>query len=324
MVQGFTKDFLHRHGIPTAASDSFEDVAAALRFCEGKAYPLVVKADGLAAGKGVIVAESAAEAEGAIREMLEAGRFGAAGNRILIEEFLRGRECSLHALLDGNSYQLFPFSQDHKRIGDGDQGANTGGMGTVSPPPVPLDAEMERHIHSEILEPTVRGLQADGLLFRGLLYPGVMLTADGPRVFEFNSRFGDPETQVLLPRLKNDLLPVLEAVIDGTLDQITLEWDTRAVVCVILASQSYPGTYETGKPIHGLTAVTDPDLLVFHAGTKSGAHGEVVTSGGRVLGVTALGATIAEARSRAYEAAARITFEGCSYRRDIAAGGGVG
>ena len=320
----FTKEFLARHGIPTAASGSFDSTADALRFCEGRSFPLVIKADGLAAGKGVVIAENIDEASAAIREMLDGGRFGAAGRRILIEEFLQGRECSLHALLDGRSYRLFPFSQDHKRIGENDQGANTGGMGTASPPPVPLGEVVEARIRAEIMEPTLRGLQTDGLLFQGLLYPGVMLTADGPKVFEFNARFGDPETQVLLPRLKNDLLPVLEAVIDGRLDQIQLEWDPRPAVCVVLASQGYPGTYETGQPIHGLASVTEPDVLVFHAGTKPGPGGETLTSGGRVLGVTALGGTLAEARTRAYEAAARITFEGCYFRRDIAAGGGVG
>ena len=320
----YTKEFLQRHGIPTAAAGSFESSAAALAFCAGRNYPLVIKADGLAAGKGVIIAENGGEAAAAIREMIDGSRFGAAGNRILVEEFLRGRECSLHALLDGKTYRLLPVAQDHKRIGEGDQGANTGGMGTASPPPVPLSGRMEKRIEAEIMQPLMRGLAADGLQFQGLLFPGLMLTADGPRVIEFNARFGDPETQVLLPRLRNDLLPVLEAVIDGRLDQIQLEWDPRPAVCVVLASHGYPGTYETGKPIHGLEAVTDPDVVVFHAGTKSGPQGQILTSGGRVLGVTALGATLEEARARAYGAAARITFEGCYFRRDIAAGGSVG
>ncbi len=320
----FTKEFLSRHQIPTAAAGNFDATADALRFCEEKSYPLVIKADGLATGKGVIIAENVLEAEAAIREMLDGGRFGAAGSRILIEEFLRGRECSLHALVDGRSYQLLPVAQDHKRIGEGDHGANTGGMGTASPPPIPLGVDVERRVHAEIMEPILRGLQADGLRFQGLLFPGLMLTADGPKVLEFNARFGDPETQVLLPRLKNDLLPVLEAVIDGRLDQVALAWDPRPAVCVVLASQGYPGAYETGKPIGGLASVTQPDVFVFHAGTKSGPGGETLTSGGRVLGVTALGDTLAAARARAYEAAACITFEGCYFRRDIAAGGGLG
>ena len=320
----YTKEFLQRHGIPTAASGSFEDSAAALAFCEGRKYPLVIKADGLATGKGVIVAESAAEAATAIREMLEGGRFGAAGRWILIEEFLRGRECSLHALLDGKTYQLLPVAQDHKRIGEGDQGANTGGMGSASPPPVPLGEDVERRIHAEIMQPLMRGLAADGLHFQGLLFPGLMLTDDGPQVLEFNARFGDPETQVLLPRLKNDLLPVLEAVVDGRLEQVRLEWDPRPAVCVILASRGYPGSYETGQTIHGLDLITDPEVVVFHAGTKPGPGGQTVTSGGRVLGVTALGDTLEEARVRAYGAVGRISFDGCYFRRDIAAGGGVG
>ncbi len=322
--KAFTKDFLARHGIPTAASGSFEDVAEALRFCAAQSFPLVIKADGLATGKGVIIAQDAAEAEAAIREMLEGGRFGAAGRRILVEEFLRGRECSLHALLDGDSYVLLPVAQDHKRIGEGDQGANTGGMGTASPPPVPLGEDVERQIHTTIMMPVLRGLKADGLRFHGLLFPGLMLTAEGPKVLEFNARFGDPETQVILPRLRNDLLPVLEAVVDGRLGDIKLDWDPRPAVCVILASRGYPGAYETGQPIHGLAEAAGPDVIVFHAGTKPGPEGQTLTSGGRVLGVTALGATLAEARARAYEAAARITFDGCYYRRDIAASSPLG
>ena len=320
----FTKEFLQRHGIPTAASGSFDDSAAALRFCEGRQYPLVIKADGLATGKGVIIANEAAEAAAAIHEMIDGGRFGAAGSRLLVEEFLRGRECSLHALLDGKSYQLLPAAQDHKRIGEGDQGANTGGMGSASPPPVPLGADLLNRVHREIMRPLLRGLAADQLPFQGLLFPGLMLTAEGPKVLEFNARFGDPETQVLLPRLKNDLLPVLESVVDGTLDQIRLEWDPRPAVCVILASRGYPGHYETELPIHGLETVAEPDVFVFHAGTKSGPGGQTLTAGGRVLGVTALGGTLEEARARAYEAAARITFDGRYFRRDIAAGGSVG
>ena len=322
----FTKDFLARHGIPTAAAGSFERSADAHRFCTGRGYPLVIKADGLATGKGVIIAEHPAAAAAAIYEMMERGRFGDAGRRVLIEEYLRGPECSLHALLDGKTYRMLPFAQDYKRAGESNTGANTGGMGTVSPPVIPLDTEILRRVDEEIMRPLVTGLQADGIHFQGLIFPGLMLTADGPKVLEFNARFGDPETQVLLPRLKNDLLPVLRASIDGTLSEVALEWDPRPAVCVILASRGYPGAYETGHEIGGLDGFdpADPDLIVFHAGTRLLDDGRTVTSGGRVLGVTALGDTLEEARARAYAAAEQITFHGRYFRRDIAAGNGLG
>lgn len=323
----FTKEFLGRHGIPTAAAGSFDLSAEAHRFCQGKKYPLVIKADGLATGKGVIVAEHPQAAAEAIHEMMERGRFGAAGRRVLIEEFLRGPECSLHVLIDGSSYRLWPLAQDYKRAEEGDLGANTGGMGAVSPPVRALDAEAQRRIQAEILEPLAAGLRADGIGFQGMLFPGLMLTPEGPKVLEFNARFGDPETQVLLPRLKGDLLPVLEATIDGRLGETVLEWDARPAVCVILASGGYPGSYPVGKEIRGLEEVQSEtgrgDLFVFQAGT-SVVEGKTVTAGGRVLGVTALGDDVAEARARAYEAAERITFEGRHLRRDIAAEPSVG
>jgi phosphoribosylamine--glycine ligase len=317
----FTKDFLQRHRIPTAAAGRFERSADAHAFCEKQKYPLVIKADGLATGKGVIIAETPSQAAAAIDDMMTRARFGEAGRRILIEEFMRGPECSLHAFIDGETYRLLPPAQDYKRIGEGNSGENTGGMGTVSPPVTPLSAETLRRIDGEIMRPLMAGLRADGLRFQGLLFPGLMLTADGPKVLEFNARFGDPETQVLLPRLKSDLLPALEAVVDSRLGEISLDWDPRPAVCVILASGGYPGAYETGKPISGLDAIPSDsaDTFVFHAGTKPGADGQTVTSGGRVLGVTALGETIADARARAYEAAALIGFEGQRFRRDIAA-----
>lgn len=319
----FTKEFLGRHGIPTAVAGSFERSADAHRFCTGRTYPLVIKADGLATGKGVIIAEHPAAAAEAIYQMMERGRFGEAGHRVLIEEYLRGPECSLHALLDGNTYQLLPYAQDYKRIGEGDRGANTGGMGTVSPPVTPLSPEVLRRVDEEIMRPLVAGLRADGIPFRGLLFPGLMLTADGPKVLEFNARFGDPETQVILPRLRSDLLPLLLAATDGTLATTRADWDERPAVCVVLASGGYPGAYATGKVIEGLTDPTvaaEPDVHVFHAGTRLTGNGQTVTSGGRVLGVTALGDTVEEARGRAYAAAARIRFEGVYFRRDIAAG----
>lgn len=310
----FTKEFLLRHGIPTAAAGRFERSADALRFCEENKLPLVIKADGLATGKGVFIAEDFRAAEAAIVDLMEAGRFGAAGRRVLVEEFLRGPERSVHALVDGAHACLLPLARDYKRIGDGDTGANTGGMGAVSADEPDLAARIER----EVLQPTLVGLRQDGIDFHGLLFPGVMLTADGPKVLEFNARFGDPETQALLPRLRGDLLPALEAAIDGRLDRLSLEWDPRPSVCVILVSGGYPGAYETGRPISGLDAALPQDVFVFHAGTASAADGSVVTSGGRVLGVTALGDSVEEARGRAYAAAEGIRFEGRRFRTDIA------
>ena len=318
----FTKEFLLRHGIPTAAAARFERAEEALEFCRQHSYPLVVKADGLATGKGVIIARDADEAHRAVDEMMNAGRFGEAGRRVLIEEFLEGREVSLHALIDGRNYRLLPTAQDYKRIGEGNTGENTGGMGSACPPPEDLDADTERRVHAEIMLPFMAGLHAEQIDFQGLLFPGLMLTASGPRVLEFNARFGDPETQVILPRLQSDLLPVLQATIDGRLDTVEMRWDPRPAVCVILASAGYPGAYETGKTITGIETIPadSDDLFVFHAGTRTDGD-RVVTSGGRVLGVTALGRDLADARSRAYEAAERIAFEGRKLRRDIAAAG---
>ncbi len=320
----FTKEFLQRHGIPTAAAGRFERSADARHYCEQRDYPLVIKADGLATGKGVIIVQTPAEAHAAIDAMMERGQFGDAGRRVLIEEFLTGPECSLHAFIDGKNYALLPLAQDHKRIGDGDTGANTGGMGTVSPPVCALPADLEHRIHRDIMLPLMAGLHAEGIHFQGMLFPGLMLTPEGPKVLELNARFGDPETQVLLPRLQGDLLPVLEAVIDGRLHETHLTWDPRPAVCVVLASGGYPGVYTAGLPVYGLDDFPDgDDLFVFHAGTRM-ENGRVVTSGGRVLGVTALGRDLADARARAYAAADRITFDGRTCRRDIAAGAGVG
>ena len=319
----FTKEFLSRHGIPTAAAGRFDNSGEAHAFCRGKLYPLVIKADGLATGKGVIIAEHPQAAAEAIWDMMDRGRFGPAGRKLLIEEFLRGPECSLHAFIDGETYRLLPPAQDYKRAQDGDRGANTGGMGAVSPPVNLLDAETSRRIHAEILLPLMAGLHAEGIRYHGVLFPGLILTDEGPQVLEFNARFGDPETQVLLPRLQSDLLPVLEAVIDGRLKEVELTWDPRPAVCVILASDGYPGNYRTGKTISGLEQAAAKDVFIFHAGTKV-VDGQTVTSGGRVLGVTALGDDLTEARARAYAAAEAITFEGRHLRRDIAAEPRVG
>jgi phosphoribosylamine--glycine ligase len=316
--KSFAKDFMVRHGIPTAGSVTFSDSSAALTHCRMSDYPLVVKADGLALGKGVVIAQNIAEAEAAIREIMIDKVFGDAGNTVVIEEFLTGPECSLHALIDGKNYILFPDAKDHKRALDGDQGLNTGGMGTISPSRV-VDEAMRKRLEREVLEPFVKGLAADGLPFQGMLFPGLMMTPNGPKVLEFNCRFGDPETQSLMRRLKSDLLDLIEATIDGTLADARPQWDQRVAVCVVLASGGYPGPIEKGKVITGIEeASADPDVVVFHAGTAL-KEGHVVTNGGRVLGVTALGATLEEARQKAYAAADKIAFEEKQLRRDIGA-----
>ena len=315
----FAKEFMRRHGIPTARSESFSDSDAAHRFCQRMQYPVVIKADGLALGKGVIVAQSPWSAAMAIHEIMEERKFGDAGRCVVVEEYLEGEECSIHALVDRSGYLLFPGAQDHKRARDGNLGPNTGGMGTISPPAKLLTPEMAERIRREILDPFVAGLKTDELTFRGMLFPGLMITADGPKVLEFNCRFGDPETQVLLPRLRSDLLDLLEATIDDRLAETRAQWSPESAVCVVLASGGYPDSYETGKPIHGLDRVED-GVLVFHAGTRM-ENGQIVTAGGRVLGVTALGADLAEARKRAYVAADSLEFEGRHFRRDIGAGG---
>ena len=313
----FAKDFMKRHGIPTAAFGHFSKSEEAHAFCQKLRYPVVIKADGLALGKGVIIAENPDTAAKAIHRMMELGQFGAAGRQIVIEEFLRGPECSIHAFVDGTSYLLCPAAQDHKRAFDHDAGPNTGGMGTLCPSPL-LTEELHDRVHREIMLPFMRGIHAEGIPFKGLLYPGLLLTADGPKVLEFNCRFGDPETQSLLPRLKSDLLDLLEACVDGSLEKCRVEWDTRPAVCVVMASGGYPGSYESGKEITGLDAFAGSgDVLVFHAGTKL-ENGKVVTAGGRVLGVTAFGDTLDAARARAYEAVAQIRFDGAQFRTDIA------
>src|SRR5437870_9008002 len=313
----FAKKLMHERGIPTARAGTFERSGDALRFCDRLQFPLVIKADGLALGKGVIIASDPAEARSTIDEMMNQGRFGEAGRRVVVEEFLRGTECSLHALVNGANYRLLQTARDHKRALDGDTGPNTGGMGAFSPANN-WNAELEDQFHKKIMRPLLRGLQEKEITFRGLLYPGLMLSADGARVLEFNCRFGDPETQALLPRMKSDLLPLLEATIEGKIDTSIIEWDQRPAVTVVLASGGYPDKYDTGKTIAGLGAAAKlANVQIFHAGTKR-ANGEIVTAGGRVLAVTALGSTIEVARARAYEAVSRVHFENCHYRRDIA------
>jgi phosphoribosylamine--glycine ligase len=313
----FAKEMMRKCHIPTALSGSFEESGAALRFCERLQFPIVIKADGLALGKGVVIAQTCDEAAAAIHEMMNEGRFGDAGRRIVVEEFLPGTECSVHALVDGGSYRMLATARDHKRANDGDAGPNTGGMGAVSPAEN-WTGETEATFHEQVMAPLVAGLTSGGITFRGLLFPGLMMTADGARVLEFNCRFGDPETQAILPRLRSDLVDLLEATIDGKLRDAVVEWDLRPSVTVVMASGGYPGKYETGKPIRGLDSCSQlEDVHIFHAGTRS-ENGGIVTSGGRVLAVTALGDSVNDARARAYDAVTRIEFEGAHYRRDIA------
>lgn len=313
----FSQQFMEKYGIPTAAAGTFNDVVAAKKFAAALGQ-CVVKADGLALGKGVLICANQSEAEQAVDEIMVNRAFGAAGARVVIQEFLEGIEVSLHALCDGMTAKLFPTSQDHKRALDGDQGLNTGGMGTYSPAPFLTDAQLADTAR-QILDPFLRGCAAEGIDFRGILYPGLMLTRNGPKVLEFNARFGDPETQVYLTRLENDLLELLDASANGTLARHELNWKPEASVCVIMASGGYPGSYAKGKVISGLDAANRlPKTKVFHAGTAS-RDGQIVTNGGRVLGVTALGKDLRAAQAAAYAAVECIQFEGAHFRRDIAA-----
>jgi len=315
----FAKELMRAQKIPTAESNTFSDSKEAVRYCERVKFPIVIKADGLALGKGVTIAADPTTARSAIDEMMNKLRFGDAGRRIVIEEFLSGTECSLHALVDGRNYLLLESARDHKRALDGDQGANTGGMGAFSPANN-WNSKLQAQFEKQIIRPLLRGLLQNGVKFRGLLYPGLMITSEGPRVLEFNCRFGDPETQALLPRMKSDLLPLLEATIDGTIDRCAIEWDMRAAVTVVLACAGYPAEYETGKPISGLEdAAKLEDIHIFHAATRR-VNDQIETAGGRVLAITALGSTLEHARERAYDAVSRIHFENCRYRRDIALG----
>lgn len=311
----FSKELMARAGIPTAAYGSFTDEASALAYVSEQGAPIVVKADGLAAGKGVIVAATLEEAEDAVRECFQ-GAFGAAGSTVVVEECLTGPECSLLAFTDGKTVLPMATAQDHKRALEGDKGPNTGGMGVYSP--VPIVTEDELSAMKQVMLDTVAELAAEGIDYRGCLYGGFMLTNDGPKVLEFNARFGDPETQVILPRLKNDLVEVMLACAEGRLDEVELAWRDEWAVAVVLTSAGYPGSYEKGKVITGIEdAEAMEDVTVYHAGTAVREDGELVTSGGRVLAVTALGDTFEAARDLAYEACEKIEFEGKTLRRDI-------
>jgi phosphoribosylamine--glycine ligase len=312
----FAKDFMQRHGIPTARFTRCESSQAAAVALDNYSYPVVIKADGLALGKGVVIAHDRHEAEKAIDAIMDKKLFGTAGERLVIEEYLLGTECSIHALVDGANYFLFPSAKDHKTLYANNEGPNTGGMGAISPSPTITAAEMAE-IETKVLRPFIRGIQEEKLDFRGLLFPGLMLTREGPVVLEFNCRFGDPEAQAFLPRLQTDLLELLDATVDRRLSTLSPTWIVEPSVCVVLASAGYPGRYETGKPIHGLDAVQIlGNVIVFHAGTKF-ANDMVVTAGGRVLSVVALAEPLDRARETAYRAAGMIDFDGKYFRHDI-------
>ncbi len=314
--KGFTKDLCVKYGIPTAAYGRFTEIGPAKAYIREAGAPIVVKADGLAAGKGVIIAETAAEAEAAVDDMLGAGRFGAAGDEVVIEELLTGEEVSFFALVDGRHALPLVSAQDHKRVGDGEVGPNTGGMGAYSPAPIVTEA-MEALIMERIITPTVAAMREEGRPYKGVLYAGLMIEDGVPTLLEYNIRFGDPECQVLMPRLMSDLLPALIAARDGVLDMFDLRWHDDAALSVVMASKGYPGAYETGSEIRGLEAAGALDgVTVFHAGTR-GDGGRVLADGGRVLGVTALRPSIAEAQARAYEAVGRIDWPQGFCRRDI-------
>ncbi|MDJ0946440.1 MAG: phosphoribosylamine--glycine ligase [Kiloniellales bacterium] len=319
--KGFVKDLCAEHGIPTAAYGRFTDPEAAKAFARERGAPIVVKADGLAAGKGVVIAETLEAAEAAVEAALSEGAFGAAGAEVVIEEFLEGEEASFFALVDGETALPLATAQDHKRAFDGDTGPNTGGMGAYSPAPV-MTPELEARVLAEIIEPTVAAMTAAGRPYKGVLYAGLMITAEGPQLIEYNARFGDPECQVLVMRLMSDLLPALIATSDGVLKSFDLRWYPEPAVTVVMAAKGYPGPYEKGSEIQGLEGldedVSEGDLVVFHAGTKRAEDGRLLASGGRVLNVTALGKTVAEAQARAYAAIERIDWPGGFCRRDIA------
>ena len=315
----FAKDFMGRHDIPTAAHQTFGDADAAVAYAKQLGGPCVVKADGLAAGKGVAMCETPQVAEAAVQEMMGDRRFGAAGDRVVIEEWMQGEEASYHAITDGTNIVTLVAAQDHKRALEGDQGENTGGMGAYSPAPV-VSESVEKRVLEEIVYPAIQGMAAEGCPYQGVLYVGLMIDETGaPRVVEFNARFGDPETQVLMLQMESDLVPLLEGVAHGRLDASeSVAW-ADAAVCVVMASSGYPRSYETGKPITGLEALADdPNVVVFHAGTGRGEDGGFVTAGGRVLGVTGRGESVREARDRSYAACETIHFEGAQWRRDIA------
>ena len=314
--KAFSKDLMKKYGIPTAAYENFNDPQKAIKYLETANYPIVLKADGLALGKGVLICKTFEEAKSGIEELMIDKSFGDAGNTIVIEEFLQGREVSVLSFVDGTHYALMTSAQDHKRAKDGDEGLNTGGMGTFSPSPFYTE-EVDRYCKEHIYQKTVDAMRAEGREFKGIIFYGLMLTKSGVKVLEYNARFGDPETQVVLVRMENDIIDVFEACIDGCLDKIDLKFEDNAAVCVVLASDGYPLKYEKGKKITGLENFEGKtDIFAFHAGTKK-VNGDVVTNGGRVLGITATAPTLKEARDKAYEATKLIDFENKYMRNDI-------
>ncbi len=314
--KAYAKEFLRRHAIPTAAYATFDDLAAALAHVRARPLPMVIKADGLAAGKGVVIAHRREEAEAALRAMLGEGTFGSAGARVVVEDFLVGEEASFIVMVDGGHILPLATSQDHKARDDGDLGPNTGGMGAYSPAPV-VTPDMHVRIMAQVIEPTVAALSADGTPYTGFLYAGVMIDVNGaPRVLEFNCRLGDPETQPILVRLRSDLVELIEAALDGRLDQVHADWDPRPALGVVLAAEGYPGEYAKGTPIPALPVVEPPDSKVFHAGTAV-QDGQIVTAGGRVVCVTALGDSVAQAQRLAYRVVGQVAWAGALYRRDI-------
>ena len=315
--KAFSKDLMKKYHIPTAAYENFTSAEDALAYLETAKMPIVLKADGLALGKGVLICNTLEEAKAGVKEIMEDKKFGSAGNTMVVEEFMTGREVSVLSYVDGKTIKIMSSAQDHKRAKDGDQGLNTGGMGNFSPSPF-YTKEVDEFCKKYIYQPSVDAMKKEGRTFKGIIFFGLMLTADGPKVLEYNARFGDPETQVVLPRMKNDIVEVFEACIDGTLDQIELEFEDNAAVCVVLASDGYPVKYEKGFKIHGLEKFKDTDgYYVFHAGTKFDEDGDIVTNGGRVLGVTAKGKDLKEARANAYKATEWIDFANKYMRHDI-------
>ena len=315
--KAFSKDLMKKYNIPTAGYENFTDPEAALKYLETAKYPIVLKADGLALGKGVLICENHEQAVAGVAEIMTDKKFGDAGNTMVIEEFMTGREVSVLSFVDGNTVKIMSSAQDHKRAGDGDTGLNTGGMGNFSPSPF-FTKEIEEYCQKNIFQATVDAMKAEGRDFKGVIFFGLMLTEDGPKVLEYNARFGDPEAQVVLPRLENDIIDVFNACIDGTLDKIDLKFSDEACVCVVLASDGYPVSYEKGFPITGFEKFNNKDYYCFHAGTAKNDKGEIVTTGGRVLGITALGKDLKEARAKAYEATEWIQFENKYMRHDIA------
>ena len=315
--KAFSKDLMKKYRIPTAAYETFDDPEKALAYLETAKMPIVLKADGLALGKGVLICNTLEEARAGVKEIMMDKKFGSAGNHMVIEEFMTGREVSVLSFVDGKTIKIMSSAQDHKRAKDGDQGLNTGGMGTFSPSPF-YTKEVDEFCHKYIFQATVDAMAAEGRPFKGIIFFGLMLTEDGPKVLEYNARFGDPEAQVVLPRMKNDVIDVMEACIDGTLDQIDLQFEDNAAVCVVLASDGYPVSYEKGFEIRGLEKFEDSDgYYCFHAGTKLDENGKIVTNGGRVLGITAKGADLKEARANAYKATEWVEFENKYMRHDI-------